>query len=146
MKFLLENKANAKAVNAGGANALLIAAGTGWRDGKTRAPDEMSVGAVKYLINTLGMDVNGATPAGETPLHAAANRGSDLVVETLVAMGGKLNVKDKQNRSPYDMANGAGGSAFAPKPPQESTLAVIRKLGGKPGKELPDEIAATKLP
>ncbi|MEO5925534.1 MAG: ankyrin repeat domain-containing protein [Bryobacteraceae bacterium] len=129
MKFLLANKANLNATTTAGANAMLIAAGMGWRDGKTHAPDGDSVEAVKYLAS-LGMPVNVVAGNGETPLHGASGRGSDPVVAALAALGGDLNALDKVGRTPYDMAMGVG--AGAGRSPQESTMALLMKLGGKP--------------
>jgi ankyrin repeat protein len=142
MKLLLEHKANLHATTQAGANAMLIAAGTGWRDGKTRAPDAASVEAVKFLAG-LGLSVNAANPStGETPLHAAAGRGSDLVVEALLALGADINAKDRGNRTPLDIANGAGGAPGAVRAPHESTVALLRSRGGVSG--LAAQAAAAK--
>ncbi|MEI9815206.1 MAG: ankyrin repeat domain-containing protein [Acidobacteriota bacterium] len=133
MKVLLENKADAKAVTATGANAMLVAAGTGWRDGKTNAPNEKSVAAIQYLVS-LGFDVNYASPTtGETALHAAAGRGSNPVVEALVALGANVNAKDKQSRTAMDVANGVSNGPAAQRVVHEDTAALIAKLGGITG-------------
>ncbi len=132
MKFLLANGANLNATTAAGANAMLVAAGMGWRDGKTNAPDAKSVEAIQYLTS-LGMSVNSTATSGETPMHSAGGRGSDLVVETLAKLGGDVNAKDKQGRTPYDIATGAGAGIGGVRTPQESTMALLVKLGGGPG-------------
>lgn len=133
MKILLDAKANAKATTGAGANAMLVAAGTGWRDGKTNARDENSVEAIKYLVS-IGFDVNYMNPnTGETPLHAAAGRGSNPVVEALVALGSNVNAKDKQSRTPMDVANGVSNGPAAQRVVHEDTAQLIEKLGGKSG-------------
>ena len=135
MKFLLANGANLNATTAAGANAMLIAAGMGWRDGKTNAPEANSVAAIQYLAS-LGMSVNSVATSGETPMHSAGGRGSDLVVETLAKLGGDVNAKDKQGRTPYDIATGAGAGIGGVRTPQESTMALLVKLGGGPAEKL----------
>jgi len=132
MKFLLANKADPKLSTQGGVNALMIAAGAGWRDGKTRAPENASVEAIKFLAG-LGMNVNYAAPSGETALHSAAGRGANPVVQVLVDLGADVNAKDKQNRTALDIANGVGGTLGGVRAPQEATVALLAKLGGKTG-------------
>lgn len=129
MKLLLDNKANLRATTATGVNALMIAAGAGWRDGKSRAAEANSVEAVKMLVSA-GLDVNYAASNGETALHGAAGRGADSVVQTLVDLGADVNIKDRTNRTPYDVANGAGAGVRVP---HESTAALLAKLGGVTG-------------
>jgi ankyrin repeat protein len=143
MKLLLEYKANAKAVTNSGANAMLVAAGTGWRDGKTRAPDEASVEAIKFLA-TLGMDVNTTNPNGETPLHAAAGRGSNLVVELLLGMGAQVNAKNSAGRTPHDVASGNTGGPAAQRVVHEDTAQLLAKHGGVPGAPAAPVAAAPK--
>jgi ankyrin repeat protein len=132
MKLLLENKANPKLSTQGGVNALMIAAGAGWRDGKTRAPENDSVEAVKFLTK-LGIDVNYASPSGETALHSAAGRGANAVVQALVDLGAEVNAKDKQSRTPLDVANGVGGTLGGVRAALDSTVALLAKLGGTTG-------------
>jgi ankyrin repeat protein len=130
MKLLLDNKANPKLMAQGGVNALMIAAGAGWRDGKTRATDSGSVEAIQFLAK-LGMDVNYAAPSGETALHSAAGRGANSVVQALADLGAGINALDKQNRTPLDIANGVGGTLAGVRAPNEATVALLAKLGGK---------------
>jgi ankyrin repeat protein len=132
MKLLLENKADMKAVTASGANAMLIAAGTGWRDGKTKAMDANSVEAITFLKG-LGFDVNYKSNNGETPLHAAAGRGSNPVVETLISMGAEVNAKNNAGRTPHDVASGNTGGPAAQRVVHEDTAQLIAKHGGVPG-------------
>jgi ankyrin repeat protein len=138
MKLLLENKANPKLMTQQGINALMIAAGAGWRDGKTRSSDAASVEAMKFLAG-LGIDVNYVSPTGETALHSAAQRGSNPTVQALVDLGAKVNALDKQNRTPLDVANGVGGTLGGVRAPQEATVALLAKLGGKAADPLPSE-------
>jgi hypothetical protein len=54
----------------------------------------------------LGGDVNAANKDGDTPLHGAAWRGANDIVQLLVDHGAKLDVKNKQGYTPLRIANG----------------------------------------
>jgi len=144
MKFLLEHGADMKATTATGINALMLAAGAGWRDGKTRAPDPDSVEAVKWLVS-MGFDVNAAANNGETALHGAAGRGADTVVQTLVDLKANVNALDKNGKSPYDTASG-GAIPGGVKLPHESTMELLRRLGSGPGPGKPPAPVAPTAP
>jgi len=77
-----------------------------------------------------GADVNAANDAGQTAMHFAAQSGLDSVVQLLADRGAKLDVADKQSRTPLDAALGVGGRGRAggPAPVHESTAALIRRL------------------
>ena len=82
--------------------------------------------AVLALIKS-GADVNAANSMGITAVIGAANRGSDDMLAFLVQHGAKLDVKDKEGRTPLVWA---GGVFLATNPPEEkpSTMALIKKL------------------
>ena len=71
---------------------------------------------MKALI-AKGADVNAANEAGMTPLHYAAARGSDRIVEFLASQGARFDVKNKQGRTPSELARG-------------KTAALMNKLAG----------------
>ena len=52
------------------------------------------------------MDVNAVNSMGLTAVHGAANRGSDDIIRFLVDKGAKLDVKDKEGRTPLTWAEG----------------------------------------
>lgn len=131
MKLLLDNKAKARWTTSAGVNALMLAAGASWRDGKTRAPEADSVAAVKWLVS-MGFDVNAAAINGETALHGAAMRGADLVVQTLVDLKADVNSKDRNGKTPYDAASG-GAIPGGVRLPHDTTMELLKKLGGNPG-------------
>jgi ankyrin repeat protein len=60
---------------------------------------------MKVLI-AKGANVNAANDAGMTPLHYAAQRGSERIIEFLAAQGARFDVKNKQGRSPSELARG----------------------------------------
>jgi len=133
MKLLLEKGANPKMKTADDVNAVMLAAGISYRDGKTRGTEAESLEAIKLLLD-LGVDLHAvSTKAGETAMHGAAGRGADLIVQFLADRGASVNVKDKQGRTPLDVTGGTGASVTGIRSPHESTAQLLSKLGGKSG-------------
>jgi len=104
-----------------GSTPLMAAAGLGAPRGGdeevTEAGDRNDpIDVMKALVDK-GGDVNAANDAGMTPLHYAALRGSDRIVEFLASQGARFDVKNKQGRTPSDLARG-------------KTAALIGKLTG----------------
>ena len=91
-------------------NALMLAAGLGWRDGSPAAPsydqgsEQEAIEAIKFCMQA-GIDINATTTTGETALHAAiSGRGSETIVRFLVENGANLTAKNKQGRTPLEVA------------------------------------------
>lgn len=112
MRLLLEAGADARAVRPNQATALMFAAGLGWRNGSPLAPsydqgsESEAIEAIALCI-TAGIDVNATTDAGETALHAAiSGRGSESIIRYLVERGANLHAKNKQGRTPLELATG----------------------------------------
>jgi len=140
MRLLLEKGADPKLATKDGTTALMFAAGVGYRDKNTRGTDAEALEAVKVCL-AQGMDINQANARGETPLHGAAGRGADTLVQFLVDHGASLDARMKQGFTALDVA--LGKSTFGQLPvPHESTVALIRKLGGVEGK--PEKSAAAQ--
>jgi len=133
MRLLLDNKADPKLKNKDGLTALMVASGVSWND-KIRGSEAEALETVK-LCAELGLDVNAATDKGDTALHGAALRGADSIVKFLVEKGAKLDVKNKQELSPLDIALGRRGPNVAPAEPHESTVALLRQLMGLPAEK-----------
>ncbi|MGF2075872.1 ankyrin repeat domain-containing protein, partial [Enterococcus casseliflavus] len=74
------------------------------------------VEAVKMCVE-LGNDVNARNDAGETPLHGAAFRGVNEIVEYLVSKGAVLDARDKRGWTPFTIASGISyGDVFKQQP------------------------------
>ena len=69
------------------------------------------------------MDVNAVNEMGLTAVHAAANEGSDEIIEFLVEKGAKLDVKDKEGRTRWTRAEGIFLAAHPAKPKTERRCA-----------------------
>ena len=110
MKLLVAAGADPKLTQPNQANALMLAAGMGWRDGSPAAPsydqgtEKDSIEAIKLCMD-LGLDINATTNTGETALHAAiSGRASEMIVRFLVENGASLQAKNKQGRTPLEVA------------------------------------------
>jgi ankyrin repeat protein len=110
MRLLLAAGADPKLTQPTQANALMLAAGLGWRDGSPAAP-AYDQGSEKDAIDAItlcmeaGLDINATTTTGDTALHAAiTGRGAESIVKFLVENGASLNAKNKQGRTPLDVA------------------------------------------
>jgi ankyrin repeat protein len=133
MRLLLDRGADPKLEQKTKVTALMLASGLG--RGLSAFNDEFAaeaqmLEAVKLLLDQ-HVDVNAVNEGGQTALHFAA-LSMDSVVEVLVKNGASLDIKDRQGRSPMDMANGRGG----PTPGRRrllssSTIELLRKLGAR---------------
>ena len=131
MRLLLEHGADPAITQKNRNTALMLAAGLGRGQGvfaKDYATDREMLEAVKVLV-ARGVDINAANDNGQTAMHFAV-RVSDDIVRFLAASGAKLDVKDKQGRTPLDAALGMGvrGRAGGPVEVREATAALLRQL------------------
>ena len=133
MHALLEYGADPALATKDGNTALQFAAGVGYRDKNTKGSESEALEAVKLTVG-LGLDINRENDRGETALHGAASRGADTLVQYLADQGASLNAKTKQGLTPLDFAMGKNVITQLPVP-HNSTVALIRKLGGVEGKE-----------
>jgi uncharacterized protein len=134
MRLLLDKGADPKLTTKDGNTALMFAAGVGYRDKNTRGSESEALEALKVALEQ-GLDLNQTNAKGETALHGAALRGADTIVQFLVEHGAKLDTKTKQGFTPLDIAMGKNSLAALPVP-HDSTVALIRKLGGVEAKDL----------
>jgi ankyrin repeat protein len=130
MQALLDGGADATAALANRTTTAMIAAGG-------NAPEPKVLEAVTLLVEH-GVDVNAFNANGQTILHNAAQRGHNSVIEYVARKGAKLDRRDKQGRTPLDIALGAAGgtrrqgrAATAPVV-NEKTAALLRELMARP--------------
>src|SRR5438128_2540775 len=108
------------------------------KDRTTTAMLANSLEAIKLLVEH-GVDVNAFNTNGQTILHNAAGRGVDPIIQYVAGKGAKLDKKDKQGRTPLDIAlgaggggrGGAGGGRGGAGRVNESTAALLRELMAK---------------
>ena len=82
---------------------------------------------VQYLVEEHGADVNARDFAGETPLHNAAARGDNGLIEYLVSKGADVMAIDRKGRTTVDMANGPQQRVQ----PIPETMKLLEGLGAK---------------
>jgi uncharacterized protein len=110
VKLLVDAGANPSLAIKDGSTPLMAAAGLGAPRGGdeevTEAGDRNDpVDVMKALVEK-GANVNAANDAGMTPMHYAVQRGVDRIIEYLASKGARFDTKNKQGRSPADLARG----------------------------------------
>ena len=83
--------------------------------------------AVKFLVEELGADVNARDHNGYTPLHHAAARGDNELIQYLVSKGADVKAVARSGQTTVDMANGPV-QRIEPFP---ETIALLERLGAK---------------
>ena len=84
--------------------------------------------AVKYLVEEHGADVNLPDSWGYAPLHYAAVRGGNDLIEYLVSKGADVAATSRLGQSPVDMARGGRGGFFS-RNPYPKTVELLQGLG-----------------
>ncbi len=84
--------------------------------------------AVRYLVEELGADVNHRDSWLYTPLHYAASRGDNELIEYLVSRGADVMAITRLGQSTADMARG-GRAGFFTRVPYPETLELLTSLG-----------------
>ena len=127
MRLLLDHGADPNIATFAGTTALMASAGVNWVVGQTYTESKESLMDAVKLCLEKGGDVNAANSMGITAVIGAANRGSDHIIQFLAQKGAKLDVKDKEGRTPLVWAKGV---FLATNSPQEkvSTVALLQKL------------------
>ena len=110
MKLLLDAGADPTLTMPNRSNALMFAAGLGWRDGSPAAPSydqgtpEDAVQAITLLLDR-GFDLNAANDNGDTALHlAVTNRGAPEIVRFLISRGASVKAQNKRGQTPLAAA------------------------------------------
>jgi ankyrin repeat protein len=134
MKLLLKYHADPNLMTNSNTTALMAAAGINWVVNQTydEGPDKL-LEAVKMCVE-LGQDVNAVNTMGLAAIHGAANRGSDKIIEYLVSKGARLDVADKEGRTPLTWAQGVFLASVTAEP-KPSTIALIKRLTGEASAE-----------
>src|SRR5262249_22701707 len=90
------------------------------------------------LLVDLGADVNATNNAGDAPIHRAAYRRLEPVVQFLAEHGAQLDAKNKRGQTPIVVTR-TGGDAGADSPRSGArTEALLRKLGATVAEGQPD--------
>jgi VCBS repeat-containing protein len=135
MRPLLAKGADPKLTTRAGATALMFASGFGgagrFAEYEERHATEAEIVDAARLCLEAGADVNAVNDAGQTALHFAVTGREDGFVRFLAEHGARLDLKDRQGRTPLDAALGVGGRGRGAAQVRESTVALLRQLMGK---------------
>jgi ankyrin repeat protein len=88
------------------------------------------LGAVRYLVEEQGADVNQRDSWGYVPLHYASVRGGNDLIEYLVSKGADVKAISRLGQSTADMARGGNGGYFE-RPAYPATVDLLVKLGSE---------------
>jgi ankyrin repeat protein len=127
IRLLLKYGADPNVRTNEGSTALMAASGVNFVVAQTfTRPDAEYLEATKLFLE-LGADVNAVNSQGFSAMHGATNRGFDAMVKLLASHGSKLDVKDKQGRTPMTFAEGV---FLAVQPPvrKPATIALLEEL------------------
>jgi ankyrin repeat protein len=130
MKLLVARGADPNRPTHAGTTPLMAAAGVNWVVAQTYTESkEAQLDAVKLCLE-LGGDINAANSMGLTAIIGAANRGSNEIIKYLATRGARLDVKDREGRTPVRWAEGVFLAAVGAERKPE-TIKVLEELGAK---------------
>ncbi len=128
MRLLLQHGADARIATFGGTTPLMAAAGINWTVAQTFDEGPQALLEAVRLCIEQGNDVNAVNSMGLQAIHGAANRhGSTAIVQLLVDHGARVDVRDKEGRTPLDWARGVFLATHPPEP-KPQTVALLEQL------------------
>ena len=80
-------------------------------NGRGAGNEAAALEAIKMSVEH-GLDIDAFNANGQTLLHLAVQRGQNSIVRYLAERGAKLDMKNKQGRTPMDLALGVGAPAI----------------------------------
>jgi ankyrin repeat protein len=127
MRLLLRYGADPNLPTFASTTPLMAAAGVNWAVAQTYTESPQArLDAVRLCLE-LGADVNATNSMGLTALLGAANRGSNDIIELLVDHGARLDIKDREGRTPLRWAEGVFLAAVGAER-KPGTIALLEQL------------------
>jgi len=129
MRVLLDAKADVTLTQKSGNTPIMLCAGAVAGGNNEDTPERVSeaeaLAAIQLAI-AAGVDVNAANATGDTALHTATTSGGGqpAIIRLLVERGARLDVKNKADRTPLDVATRA-------RQPNEKITALLKELAAR---------------
>ncbi|MEO8256536.1 MAG: ankyrin repeat domain-containing protein [Acidobacteriota bacterium] len=130
MRLLLQYGADPNLATAANTTPLMAAAGVNWAVAQTYTESPQARLDAVTLCLELGADVNASNSMGLTALIGAANRGSNDIIQLLVDRGARLDIKDREGRTPLRWAEGVFLAAVGAERKPE-TIALLERLASR---------------
>jgi ankyrin len=130
MRVLAAHGADPNLPTLAGTTPLMAAAGVNWAVAQTYTESKAAELQAVALCLELGADANATNSMGLTALIGAANRGSNDIIRFLVEHGARLNVKDREGRTPIRWAEGVFLAAVGAER-KPATIALLEELAAK---------------
>ena len=132
MRLLVQHGADPNLPTLAGTTPLMAAAGVNWVVAQTYTESPQARLDAVTLCLELGADVNATNSMGLTALLGAANRGSNDIIELLVKRGARLDIKDKEGRTPLRWAEGVFLAAVGAER-KPATIALLERADRRAG-------------
>lgn len=130
MRLLLAHGADPNIATFEGTTPLMAAAGVNWTVAQTYTESPQAlIDAIEICLEH-GADVNAVNSMGVTAMIGAANRGSNDIIRLLHSKGARIDVVDKQGRSPARWAEGVFLATTGAESKPE-TIALLQELAAK---------------
>ena len=136
MRLLVQRGADPNLPTLAGTTPLMAAAGVNWVVAQTYTESPQALVDAVNLCLELGADINASNSMGLTALLGAVNRGSNDLVELLVKRGARLDITDKEGRTPLRWAEGVFLAAVGAER-KPATIALLERLMADP-KQIPN--------
>jgi ankyrin repeat protein len=135
MRLLLDQRADPTLTTRNQTTAVMLAAGPagGGLGGSFPVSDADKIEAIALALDR-GVDVNAIDVNGQTALHVAAGQSSARIVTALLQYGATLEIRDKQGRTPLDVARGVGARG---QPVVRADVVEALHDGRAPGNAIP---------
>ena len=130
MRLLLAHGADPNIATFEGTTALMAAAGVNWTVAQTYTESPQALLDAIQICLDHGADVNAVNSMGVTAMIGAANRGSNDIIRFLHSKGARLDVVDKEGRSPQRWAEGVFLATTGAESKPE-TIALLQELAGE---------------
>jgi ankyrin repeat protein len=135
IQSLLDAGANPGLTQKDYTTAVMIAAAGGARAGAYAAAfsvtEDGAIEVIKLLMER-GADIDAFNINGSTAVHRAAARGADKLIKFLAGQGAKLDMRDKQGRTPVEVAlEPVRTPGRPPEPGRQATANLLRSLMNK---------------